>query len=181
MFPTSDTNWIEEPLNLDKKASFTSVNNGNIIEVEKIFYHMDSEDMVFRMKINCLAIKDDSKIAENKIWGICINDSHSKKLLFALQVNDTNDNCTIDLLNEDKINKTSIEGKISDPEKEDDNIRITLIPSEDLDKESISPVEAISFYLDFKFPNKLIYTHISNLVGKDLNCFLTHYITQKKK
>jgi hypothetical protein len=176
MFPASDADWIEEPLTQNVKNNLFDIKNNNIIELKKIFYHMDSEDMAFRMKLDCLIIKDTSNIAENKTWGINVNDSDTKNLLFILQLKDTMDKCTIELFDEKKTKKVSVEGKISDPSQNEDNIKITMIPSEVSDKENGNPVNVISFYLDFKFSNKLLYEHLPNLIGKAFNCNLTHFI-----
>lgn len=177
MFPKSDAGWVEEPLNLDKTDNFSIIDNKNIIQLEKIFYHIDSEDMAFRIKLNCLIVNHDSKIAENKTWRVAVTDSDSKNLLFSIQVNDSIEKSTIDLLDKRGSIRTSIDGKINEPEKEDDNIKIIIISSDDLNTEATS---TFSFYLDFKFPNKLVYSHIPNLVGKNLNCNLSCFISNNK-
>ncbi|MEG0772533.1 hypothetical protein [Clostridium sp.] len=181
MFPATDGDWIEESLEQNKKNDLINLNNISIIEVNKLYYHVDSEDIAFRIKINCLITKDTTKIPENTTWGININDSDSKKLLFSLQLNDTNDKCTIELLDQNKTTRTSLEGKTSVPAEKEDNIKITTLSSEAIDTINMDQSNLICFNIDFKFPNNLIYKHLPTLINKELNCYLTYYILESRK
>jgi hypothetical protein len=181
MFPASDGDWIEESLEQNTKTDLINLNNIRVIEVNKLYYHIDSEDIAFRMRINCLITKDTSTIPENTTWGININDSDSKKLLFSLQLNDTNDKCTIELLDQNKTKRTSIEGKTSVSAEKEDNIKIMTLPSEVMDTTNMDKSNSICFNIDFKFPNNLIYKHLPNLINKEFNCYLTYYILESKK
>ncbi|MPM86630.1 hypothetical protein SDC9_133720 [bioreactor metagenome] len=110
-----------------------------------------------------------------------IIDVDTDKLLFALQLNDTKEDCYLELLDENKNIKETLKGVISTPENEHDNIKITMITDDNLSFNSTQTRKVVSFFLDFKFPNKLIYKNIPSLIGKDLNCYLTYYILGEEK
>lgn len=181
MFPKSEDQWIEEPIrSIKKNGAVNSIKEFNI-EPNKIFYYMDAEDIAFRMKLNYLIINSIAIVAENKIWGMNIIDVDTDKLLFALQLNDTKEDCYLELLDENKNIKETLKGVISTPENEHDNIKITMITDDNLSFNSTQTRNVVSFFLDFKFPNKLIYKNIPSLIGKDLNCYLTYYILGEEK
>lgn len=181
MFPKSEDQWIEEPIrSIKKNGAVNSIKEFNI-EPNKIFYYMDAEDIAFRLKLNYLIINSTAIVAENKIWGMNIIDVDTDKLLFALQLNDTKEDCYLELLDENKNIKETLKGVISTPENEHDNIKITMITDDNISFNSTQTGKVVSFFLDFKFPNKLIYKNIPSLIGKDLNCYLTYYILGEEK
>ena len=179
MFPKSDADWIEEFISPSEKNNMLNSYKDFMIQPEKIFYHIDDEDIAFRIKLNYPLMSFNSVIAENKIWGITVNDAVSKNLLFSLQLNDTKEDCTIELLDKNQIIKTSLKGKVSKFEEADDNIKITMIPIDFSNSTNSDATQLAAFLLDFKFPNKLIYKHLPDLFGKELNCYLNYYILDK--
>lgn len=180
MFPTSTTFWIEEPISTNRENEKSNSSLNFITEPEKIFYYIDSEDIAFRMKLNYLPSNSNSIVIENKIWGINVHDNKSKKLLFSLQLNDNPENCTIELLDENKIIKSILEGVIHNPAQQNDNIKIIIIQEKALGIVESKSEKVVSFYLDFRFPNRLIYKSIPKLIGKDLNCYLSYYVLDKE-
>lgn len=181
MFPKSEDQWIEEPIRSVKKNGAVNSFKEFNIEPKKIFYYVDAEDIAFRMKLNYLIINSTAIVAENKIWGINIIDVETDKLLFSLQLNDTKEDCYLELLDENKSIKETLKGVISTPENENDNIKITMILDDNVSSSSSHTGNVVSFFLDFKFPNKLIYKNIPSLIGKDLNCYLTYYLLSEEK
>lgn len=179
MFPKSDADWIEEFISPSDKNNMLNSYKDFMIQPEKIFYYIDDEDIAFRIKLNYPLMSFNSVMAENKIWGININDAISKNLLFSLQLNDTKEDCTIELLDKNHIIKASLKGKINKFEEVDDNIKITMIPIDFSNSTNSATVQLAAFLLDFKFPNKLIYKSLPDLVGKELNCYLNYYILDK--
>ncbi|MBP2024007.1 hypothetical protein J2Z44_003857 [Clostridium punense] len=179
MFPTSNTFWIEEPISTNRESEKSNSILNFITEPEKIFYYIDSEDIAFRMKLNYFPSNSNSIVIENKTWGINVHDNNSKKLLFSLQLNDNPENCTIELLDENKIIRSTLEGVIHNPAQQNDNIKIIIIQEKVLGIAESKSEKVVSFYLDFRFPNKLIYKSIPKLIGKDLNCYLSYYVLDK--
>jgi len=180
MFPKSEEHWIEESMD-SSEQNIINMSKDFLVKPEKIFYYIDSEDIAFRIKLNYLLINSNPILAENKIWGINVKDSSSSKILFSLQLNDTSEDCTIELLDENKVLKASLKGKLSEPEKEDDNIKIAIIPEKKSDDAKIYFGSTVYFFIDFKFPIKLLFNHLPHLAKKDLDCNLSYYILNKEK
>ncbi|MPN63093.1 hypothetical protein SDC9_210847 [bioreactor metagenome] len=62
----------------------------------------------------------------------------------------------------------------------DDNIKIAMIPEKKSDDSKTYFGSTVHFFIDFKFPIKLLYKYLPHLTKKGLDCSLSNYILDKE-
>ena len=175
MFFETEPQWIEYKI----KNKITDLSNNsetpNIVGLEKAFYYFDHNYISIKMKLNY--IYTDTDILKNKIFGVDFIDANRKISLFKLQVNDSYDECKIEVIGNDGHLKSFIPVKITEPEAPDDNIKLSLLPTTLIkDYETREPLQLIHFCLEFQFPLKALYATLSITDFSGVNCFLKFYV-----
>jgi len=175
MFFEAEPKWVEYEINDETTTQSNNNETPNLIGLEKAYYCFEPNYLSFKMQLNY--IYDDTNIMKNKILGVAFIEAKSKKAFFKLQVNDSDEDCTIEVIGADGNVKAFIPAKISDPEEPNDNVKLSLLPTTLIkSKETGDPLQLIHFELEFQFPLKALYTSLSILNFENINCYLKYYV-----